>query len=125
MIPNLQQDSIYAAHLRASSSSGGKDWVGSVTARGEIHTYWGKTGQIKQHAIKLGDAHTLNKIITQKMRGKDKYALIDEFTQHQGWQSQRQQKPEPTPPGTQAKPVSALLTVDWVEAPITSIQWDF
>ena len=127
MIPNLQQDTIYAVHLRAASSSGGKDWVGSVTALGEIHTFWGKTGQIKQHAAKPGDAHTLNKIITQKMQGKDKYAMIDEFSKQQGWQSQRQQKAEPAPASTkvQQKSVQKPMAVDWVDAPAASIQWDF
>lgn len=73
MIPNLQPNTTYAVHLRAASSSGGKDWVGSVTAQGEIHTYWGKTGQINQHAGKPGDAQTLNNIISQKKNGKDRY----------------------------------------------------
>jgi len=128
MIANLQHDTIYAVHLRAASSSGGKDWVGSVTALGEIHTYWGKTGHIKQHAGKRGDTYTLNKIILQKMQGKDKYNQIDEYSQQQGWQSQRQQTPQQAAPAV-AKPKPQVVTkpiaVDWVDAPAAAIQWDF
>lgn len=123
MIPNLQPNTTYAVHLRAASSSGGKDWVGSVTAQGEIHTYWGKTGQIIQHAGKPGDGPALNKIISQKMHGKDKYTQVDEFHLQQGWQSQRQQTPAPSQPKA-PKPVAAPI-VDWVEAPNASIKWDF
>ena len=47
MIPNLQPNTTYAVHLRAPSTSGGKDWVGSITAQGEVHTYWGRTNQIE------------------------------------------------------------------------------
>jgi hypothetical protein len=123
MIPNLQPNTTYAVHLRASSSSGGKDWVGSVTAQGAIHTYWGKTGQINQHAGKPGDAQSLNKIISQKKTGKDKYMQVDEYHQQQGWQSQRKQTSAPSQPKA-PKPVAAPI-VDWVEAPNTSIKWDF
>lgn len=121
MIPNLQPNTTYAVHLRAGSSSGGKDWVGSVTSQGEIHTYWGKTGQIIQHASKPGDVAVLVKIITQKKQGKDKYHLIDEYIPQQGWQSQRKQNPVPSQPKVQ--PVEPV--VDWVEAPTDSINWDF
>jgi hypothetical protein len=123
MISNLQPNTTYAVHLRASSSSGGKDWVGSVTSQGEIHTYWGKTGQIIQHAGKPGDAQALNKIISQKMIGKDKYTQVDEFHPQQGWHSQRKQTPAPSQPKA-PKPVAAPI-VDWVEAPNASIKWDF
>ena len=123
MIPNLQLNTTYAIHLRAASSSGGKDWIGSVTAQGEIHTYWGKTGQIIQHAGKPGDAQSLNKIIGQKMNGKDKYIQVDEYHSQQGWQSQRKQTAAPSQPKA-PKPVAAPI-VDWVEASNASIKWDF
>jgi len=123
MIPNLQPNTTYAVHLRAASTSGGKDWVGSVTAQGEIHTYWGKTGQINQHAGKPGDAQALNKIISQKMNGKDRYTQIDEYYPQQGWQSQRKQTSAPSQPKA-SKPVAAPI-VDWIEAPNASIKWDF
>ena len=123
MIPNLHPDTIFAAHLRAPSVSGGKDWVGAVTSMGEIHTYWGKTGAISQHAAKPGDAWGLNKIITQKKQGKDKYVPIDEYDQNKGWKSQR--KPDPAQPQKQ-KPVSVPI-LDWNNeaAPTASIKWDF
>ena len=117
MIANMQPDTTYAIHLRAASSSGGKEWVGSTTSQGEIHTYWGKSGRIKQHAGKRGDITELNKIINQKMRGKDNYQIVDEYTPQQGWQSQRKEAPPPEPKA----PI-----VDWnSEAPDASIKWDF
>lgn len=127
MIPNLPPNTTYAIHLRAASASGGKDWVGSVTSQGEIHSYWGKTGQIIQHAAKRGDITALNKIITQKQHGKDNYSQVDEYDPKQGWQSQRKQTLEPPqqkPPQPKAQPVRAPI-VDWVEAPNDSINWDF
>ncbi len=121
MIPNLQPNTTYAVHLRASSSSGGKDWVGSVTANNEIHTYWGRTGQIVQHAAKPGDVNALYKIISQKKNGKDKYTQVDEFQQQEGWLSQRKQtSSQHNAPRSASSPI-----VDWVEAPTDSINWDF
>jgi len=121
MIPNLQPNTTYAVHLRAPSTSGGKDWVGSSTAQGEVHTYWGRTNQINQHAAKPGGLSELTKIIDQKKRGKDKYSMVDEYTPQQGWRSQGNQ----TPISTSSKSKVQLPTVDWVEAPAESIQWDF
>jgi len=122
MIPHLQPNTTYAVHLRASSTSGGKDWVGSVTANGEIHTYWGRTNQINQHAAKPGDITALRKIISQKQHGKDNYIPVDEYTPQYGWQSQKKQTPPPSLP--KAPPIPAPV-VDWVEAPNASIKWDF
>ena len=124
MIPNLQPNTTYAVHLRAPSTSGGKDWVGSITAQGEVHTYWGRTNQINQHAAKPGGLSELTKIIDQKKRGKDKYSMVDEYTPQQGWRSQGNQAQAPV--STSSKPKVQLPTVDWVvEAPAESIQWDF
>jgi hypothetical protein len=133
MIPNLQPNTTFAIHLRAASVSGGKDWVGSVTAQGEIHTYWGRIGQIIQHAGKRGDITALKKLILQKLTGKDKYNKVDEYTQQQGWQSQRKQTPvsaqafqtEQTKP-QQPQHAATKPIVDWNhEAPNDSIKWDF
>ena len=113
MIPDIKSDTTYAVHLRAPSVSGGKDWVGSVTAQGEIHTYWGRTGAISHHAGKPGDIAALNKIISQKRLGKDSYVLIDEYTPQQGWLSLRKQHVAHADP-------------EWSsEAPESSIKWDF
>ena len=119
MIPNLMPDTTYAIHLRARSSSGGKDWVGSVTSHGEIHTFWGKTGKINQHASKPGDISALFKIINQKEDGKDHYKVVEEFTAEHGWQSVRNQAaPEARKPAAQI--------IDLAHgAPDGSIQWDF
>ena len=133
MIPNLQPNTTYAVHLRAPSVSGGKEWVGSVTATGEIHTYWGRTNQINQHAAKPGDLTVLNKIIDQKQNGKDRYARIDMYTQKDGWTSQRKQQKTAAPAQNKSPvpPVKALVTVadcaaEWsTEAPDDSIKWDF
>ena len=122
MIPNLQPNTIFAIQLLAPSSTGGKDWVGSVTAQGEIHTYWGRTGNINQHAAKPGDITALHKLISQKKSGKDHYKEVDEYHPQHGWQSQRTQTKSPTQP--KAKPVTPPV-VDWVDAPTSSIQWDF
>lgn len=126
MISNLKPNTVYAVHLRAASSSGGKDWVGSITSQGEIHTYWGKTGQINQRAGKPGDSAVLHKIINQKMQGKDKYALVDEYNPQQGWQSQRKQTPTPSPPD-KPQPAAAPIvdSVDWIDSPNAAIKWDF
>lgn len=121
MIPNLQPQTIYAVHLRAPSSSGGKDWIGSISNSNEIHTYWGRTGNINQHAAKPGDFMSLQKIINQKKNGKDRYQEVDEYHQQNGWQSQNQKSAQ-AKPKTSSAPVAA---VDWVEAPPASIQWDF
>lgn len=127
MIPNLEPQTIYAVHLRAPSSSGGKDWVGSVTSPGEIHTFWGKTGQINQHAAKPGNVTALQRIVDQKMNGKDGYYFVDDYQPQQGWKSQSNRTP---PAPLQAKSSLPVPTpspiVDWNnEAPIASIQWDF
>lgn len=126
MIPNLKPNTVYAVHLRAASSSGGKDWVGSITSQGEIHTYWGKTGQINQRAGKPGDSAVLHKIINQKMQGKDKYSLVDEYNPQQGWQSQRKQLPTPAPAEVpQPAAASIVDSVDWIDSPNAAIKWDF
>jgi hypothetical protein len=131
MIPNLQPNTTYAVHLRAASSSGGKDWIGSVTTNGQLHSYWGRTNQIHQHAAKPGDRTSLLKLVSQKQYGKDKYYVVDQYDSQQGWssltkqtviQSHPQQKSEQQP--QQPKPAAEPI-VDWVEAPNESINWDF
>ena len=129
MIPNLRPNTTYAVHLRAASLSGGKEWVGSVTATGEIHTYWGRTNQINQHAAKPGDLTALNKIIDQKQNGKDRYSQMDMYTQKDGWTSQRKQKTA-APPARNKPPVPSVQApvpvAEWSEeAPDDSIKWDF
>lgn len=126
MISNLKPNTVYAVHLRAASASGGKDWVGSITSQGEIHTYWGKTGQINQRAGKPGDSAVLHKIINQKIQGKDKYSLVDEYNPQQGWKSQRTQTPTPSPPD-KSQPAAAPIveSVDWIDSPNAAIKWDF
>lgn len=123
MIANLQPNTTYAVHLRAASSSGGKDWVGSVTSNGELHTYWGRTNQIHQHAAKPGDRNALIKLINQKQTGKDNYYVVDQYDSHQGWDSVTKQNVPPSQP--QQPQQTSEPVVDWVEAPNDSINWDF
>ena len=130
MIPNIHPHTIHAAHLRAQSVSGGKEWVGTVTSSGVIHTHWGKTGAINHHAAKPGDAWGLNKIITQKTQGKHKYVLIDEYDPQKGWKSQIKPNPNPNPnpnPVRRSSPPAPVPLVDWNNevAPDASIKWDF
>jgi len=128
MIPNLQPNTMYAVHLRAASVSGGKDWVGSVTSNGEIHSYWGRTNQIHQHAAKPGDRNALIKLVSQKQTGKDKYYVVDQYDSQHGWDSLTKQNGAPSQPHRQEskrQPKLAEPVVDWVEAPDDSINWDF
>ena len=128
MIANLQPNTTYAVHLRAASSSGGKDWVGSATANGEMHTYWGRTNQVHQHAAKPGDRTALLKLVSQKQNGKDKYYVVDQYDSQQGWSSLTKQNVPPSQPQQtkpqQLEPIPKPV-VDWVDAPSESINWDF
>lgn len=125
MIANLKPQTLFAIHLRAPSSSGGKDWVGSITAQGEIHTFWGKTGNVNQHGAKSGDIVALRRIITQKLNGKDKYVQVDEYHPQQGWQSQRTQNSRTVAKPAKVAPVTVPIVVWEDELPDSSIRWDF
>ena len=125
-IPNLSPNTVYAIHLRASSVSGGKDWVGSVTGSCEIHTFWGKTGLIHQHAAKNGNNIDLQKIIDQK---KNKgYFFVDDYSEQKGWSSQKQQAVSASQPNVNVVPPKSVTPiVNWNEAPASpdAIKWDF
>lgn len=127
MIPKLQPNTTFAVHLRAATVTGSKDWIGSVTAQGEIHTYWGKTGHINQHAGKKGDATALNKIISEKVNGPNQYRQVDEYHPRQGWESLKNQTPGPPPTepkkALQQPPPEPLF--DGKEGPDAAIKWDF
>lgn len=125
-IPNLSPGTVYAIHLRASSVSGGKDWIGSVTGNCEIHTFWGKTGMINQRAAKQGNNLDLQKIIDQKKHKG--YTFVDDYTEQKGWSSQKQQAAPAAQPSTKAVPPKSLTPiVNWNEAPASTgaIDWDF
>lgn len=128
MIPNLPINTVYAIHMRAASSSGGKDWVGAVTSNCEIHTYWGKTGCINQHGSKDGNNVDLQKIVNQKIHGKDRYQRVDEFTQKNGWSSQyRPTASNQPPPSAKASASIADPIINFDEAPVAAgaLNWDF
>ena len=125
MIRHLKPRTLFAVHLQAPSTSGGKDWIGSLTAEDEIHTFWGKTGQVNQHAAKKGDHQHLLQLIRAKYHKG--YALIDEYRDGSGWRSQagyelaedKEPKPKRQTEAATALP-SALLRDD-----TQSLAWDF
>ena len=125
-IPNLSPNTVYAIHLRASSVSGGKDWIGSVTGNYEIHTFWGKTGLIHQHAAKPGNNLDLQKIIDQK---KNKgYSFVDDYTEQKGWSSKKQQvvpASQPNVPVVPPKSVTPIVNWNDTSASPDAIKWDF
>lgn len=130
-IPNLPANTVYAVHLRAASVTGGKDWVGAVTGNCEIHTFWGKTGQINQTAAKPGNNIDLQKLIDQKKKGKDQYFQVDDYTQKVGWGSQKPQSvpasQSPSPKQQVAPQAKLNPVIDWnnAPAPASAIEWDF
>lgn len=113
MIGNLRPDTLYAVHLRAPSK--GTDWVGSITDTGEIHTYWGRTGEVVHRASKPGTMDDLKKRIDGKINSASCYQQVDEYRMQQGWQSRM------------LRTVSSQqqLKVDWGKAPGAAIEWDF
>lgn len=123
MIPKLKPNTTFAIHLRAATATGSKDWIGSVTSQGEIHTYWGKTGQINQHAGKKGDFAALNQIIDKKVNGANRYQKVDEYHPRLGWESQRNSPQQSEPKKrSQTSPEPVFKELD---APETAIEWDF
>lgn len=127
MIPKLQPNTTFAIHLRAATATGSKDWVGSVTTQGEIHTYWGKTGHINQHAGKKGDMAALHQIIAKKVNGSNRYQKVDEYHPRLGWESQRNKTPAATPapaPKKRTQPPPEPV-FDGKAAPDAAIKWDF
>jgi len=128
MIPNLPANTVYAIHLRAASSSGGKDWVGAVTSNCEIHSFWGKTGFINQHSSKDGNNLNLQKIVNQKIHGKDRYQSVDEFTQKNGWSSQYSPMAVSQPlPSEKLSAPTAEPIINFNEDPVATgaLNWDF
>lgn len=125
MIRQLKPRTLFAVHLQSPSVSGGKDWVGSITAEDEIHSFWGKTGQVNQHAAKKGDHPQLLQLIRSKI--SKGYVRIDEYRDGSGWRSQagyalaeaQEPKPRNQPEAATARP-PALLRDD-----TQALAWDF
>lgn len=135
-ISSLKAGTTYAIHLECPSSSGGKEWVGSVTSSGEIHVFWGKKGAINQHSAKHGDKSKLQVIIDEK-RSKG-YSVVDEYHVVRGWDSQQRQSAPSSQQTTQAPalpkgpPVNLLKIPDeiplGIDVPATvagTLSWDF
>ena len=95
-ISNLEPGTTEAVHMRCPSSSGGKDWVGSITSTGELNTYWGKTGHISQHAAKPATKNGYINLISEKTNKG--YVIVDRFEARNGWESQQPAQPQYTSP---------------------------
>ncbi len=141
-INHLANSTTYAIHMRCPSNSGGKDWVGSVTSGGELHTFWGKIGAVNQHAGKMGDMNSLQKIIGEKL--SKGYTQVDEYdSRHGNWESQRQKQatasfgsamkqaaenkpPKPTgPPITILKAAPPVSPQQSTQPAVVPLEWDF
>lgn len=93
-INNLVPGTTEAIHMRSPSSSGGKDWVGSITSTGEMHTFWGKTGHISMHAAKTVKKNGYINLISEKTNKG--YVIVDRFEARTGWESQQPAQPRYT-----------------------------
>ena len=117
----LEPGAEYGIHLRATTPSGGKDWVGSIK-NGVITTYWGKTGHINQHASKNGNFGSLQNIVIEKMAKG--YIEVDNFNATSGWDSN--QPPQGRYTGGDKPPL--VLGPDitkTIKAPEAAIDYDF
>ena len=128
----LEKNTLIAFHLRSPSVSGGKDWIGSVTDSGVLHTYWGKTGRINQHASKAGSRTLLLRIVQEQLNKG--YRKIDEYEQGKGWLLERgtRSKAAPVPPLSGKEEDSSPAEREVISPPETLIRdgqqilaWDF
>jgi len=85
MIASLHPETRYAVHLRHSSVSGGKYWVGSLTTFYKIRTYWGKIDAVNHQNSKPGTLNNLDHLIGQKV--SKGYSEIDRYHLEIGWLS--------------------------------------
>jgi hypothetical protein len=123
---NIPGNTQYGIWLRASSVSGGKDWLGFLTDR-EVISQWGKTGQVNQSKT-IGPAPSrifLDQKIEEK-KGKG-YRLIGEWFPGSGWSHQRQPSPAPPPEPPRSRttttpPVSSTVMTEWL-SDRNSDQW--
>lgn len=119
MIGYLEKNTLCAVHLRSPSISGGKDWIGCLTASGELYTFWGKTGSINQQSQKPGSQAQLLKLIKEKQAKG--YRIVDEFRNGLGWQSQSETVTSTPQAITNPSPPNQLLVRDSQN----TLAWDF
>ena len=119
---SLPQGTSYAVHLRSPSFSGGKDWVG-CQAGTQIHTLWGKTGQVNQKTTKPGNGRALDKIIHQKLTKG--YAVIDEYHADYGWSSQQGKTKQLAPRSATPNIKPSRSGGDLVLDAASTLSWDF
>jgi len=114
MRPRLPPGTTHAVHPRAPSVTGGKDWVGSVTDRGELHTRWGRTGHLNQALVKPGSLADLTRWVGQKLRRG--YTRIDAYDAERGWESE---------PCLDRAAASLSPASHFVAHPGATLCWDF
>ena len=114
MIPNnrLPNQTARAIHLRAPSTSGGKDWIGIVTTDpfygGKLWVINGKTKNIlngggQGRAVKApGTEQSLIATVRKKLDAG--YIHLDEYEARCGWHSQPSSQPAKAAPLPQKKP---------------------
>lgn len=114
-----------AVHLRADSVSGGKDWVGAIDNAGNLHSYWGKTGNISNHASKKVYRSSAFYDLVQEKLAKG-YKQIDAYTKGSGWESVLEwtSLQEVKVTASSKKPVTKDITAG-IEAPQGALDWDF
>lgn len=98
MIPDnmMPNQTAHAVHLRAPSTSGGKDWVGVVTTDpfygGKLWIINGKTKDVLSggghgRAVKApGTERSLSDAVSKKL--DEGYTRIDEYEARNGWKTQ-------------------------------------
>lgn len=110
----------YGIWMRASSSSGGKDWLGFVTDASVI-SQWGKTGMVRQSKA-LCDRPSFPDLDRKVMEKLTKgYRVLGEYHAGRGWthlpsSTANLKTPEPSPDpakGEVAAWLSASDTQEW------------
>jgi len=121
----LPADTLIGFHLRAPSSTGGKDYIIYLTNASVLHRRWGKTLQVNQHQQGQGNHRDLQQLVRQKQAKG--YRVVDTYHAPAGWQSQQVQRtsdqartePRPTAPPQLSDPIEIKASSQH------SLAWDF
>lgn len=112
MIPNnmFPKNTVHAIHLRAPSTSGGKDWVGFVTTNpmhgGKLWVLNGKTTDVMSgggqgRSVKAPATEAaLSAAVERKL--DEGYSHVDEYEARCGWHNQPSSNPAQPSPQTAA-----------------------
>lgn len=118
MIPSKMwpKDVVHAFHLRAQSESGIKDWVCIISSNPfhskHLWVVFGKTAEVlngggQGRALTKTSATEaeLVKAVREKLNGKDKYEIVDEYEARCGWhKAPSSQTSAPAPPAAPSQP---------------------